>query len=121
VKAVRVADVLSQTLPEGAEPLRDSEIFVGCEPCGVIALSSLYMTLKREIIYTCPTSHKPVVILAIRNVDDAVWKGAYRVGEFAIWHSGGLRFRGTLIPRSDLALREIRTRYTKERRKQKRQ
>jgi hypothetical protein len=116
---LRACDVLSRTLPEGAAPLTDGEIFVGCEPCGVRALSSLFLTLKREIVYTCPTSLKPVVILAIPNGDDPAWKRAHRIGEFAIWHSGDLRFRETLIPRSDLALREIRTRATKQRRKKR--
>ncbi len=116
---LRVCDVLSQTLPEGAPPLTDGEIFVGCEPCGDVALSALFLTLKREVVYTCPTSLEPVVILALPNGDEAAWKGAYRVGEFAIWHAGELRFRGTRIPRSQLALREIRARATKERRKQR--
>ena len=115
---LRACELLNQTLPEGAAPLTDSEIFVGCPPCGEVALSSLFLTVKREIVYTCPTSLQPVVILAIPNGDDAAWKGVYRVGEFAIWHSGNLRFRGTVIPHSELALREIRTRATKERRKQ---
>jgi hypothetical protein len=120
VKDLRASDLLSRTLPEGATPLSDSEIFVACEVCGDIPLSSLYLTLKREIVYTCPTTHKPMVILALPNGDEAAWKAVYRVGEFAIWHSGDLRFRDTLLPRSELALREIRARYTKERRKQKR-
>ena len=116
---VRVCDVLNRTLPEGAPPLRDTEIFVACEPCGEVALSSLFLTLKGEIVYTCPTSLEPVVILAIPNGEETAWNGVYRVGEFALWHSGDLRFRGTRIQRSGLALREIRTRATKERRKQK--
>lgn len=117
---LRASDILTQTLPEGASPLRDSEIFVTCQVCGDIALSTLYLTLKREIVYTCPVTHEPMVILAMPNGDEAAWKGAHRVGEYAIWHSGELHFRGTRIPRSELALREIRARATKERRKQKR-
>ena len=116
---LRASDVLNRMLPEGTAPLTDSEIFVGCPPCGDMALSSLFLTLKREIVYTCPKSLKPVVILATPRGDDPAWKRAYRVGEFAIWHSGELRFRETRIPRSDLALREIRTRATKQRRKKR--
>ena len=119
MKSLRASDLLNRTLPEGAPPLSDSEIFVGCEPCGHIALASLFLTLKREIVYTCPTSLKPVVILAMPKGDDPAWKRAYQVGEFAIWHSGELRFRDTVIPRSELALREIRTRATKQRRKKR--
>ncbi len=118
-RLLRACDVLGQTLPAGAPPLSDHEIFVACEPCGDIALSALFLTLKREIVYTCPTSLEPVVILALPNGDEAAWKGAYRVGEFAIWHSGDLHFRDRRIPRSELALREIRARATKERRKQR--
>ena len=118
-RLLRACDVLNQTLPEGAPPLTDGEIFVGCPPCGDIALSSLFLTLKREIVYTCPTSFEPVVILALPNGDEDAWRGAHRVGKFVIWHSGDLRFRDTLMPRSALALREIRTRATKERRKQR--
>ena len=117
---IRACDVLNRTLPEGAAPLSDSEIFVACETCGDIALNTLFVTLKREIVYTCPRTLEPMVILALPNGDETAWRGAYRVGEFAIWHSGDLRFRDTRIPRSELALREIRTRATKERRKQKR-
>ena len=118
---LRACEVLAQTLPEGTPPLTDGEIFVACDVCGDIALSTLFLTLKREIVYTCTTTLEPMVILAVPNGDEAIWKRAYRVGEFALWHSGDLKFRGTVIPRSELALREIRTRYTKERRKQKRQ
>ena len=117
MKTLRACEVLYQTLPEGAPLLSDSEIFVRCEVCGDIALSTLFLTLKRDITYTCPTTLEPMVILALPSGDESAWKGAYRVGEFAIWHSGDLRFRDTVIPRSELALREIRTRATKERRK----
>jgi hypothetical protein len=118
---LRACDVLNRTLPDGAAPLTDGEIFVVCEVCGDIPLNTLFLTLKREIVYTCPTTLEPMVILAMPNGDDAAWNRAHRVGDFAIWHSGDLHFRGTRIPRSELALREIRARYTKERRKQKRQ
>lgn len=121
MKTVRACDVLNQALPEGAPPLSDGEIFVTCDVLGDIALSTLFLTLKREITYTCPTTLEPMVILAIPNSDESDWKGAYRVGEYAIWHSGDLRFRDTVIPRSELALREIRARATKERRKQRSQ
>ena len=120
-RLLRACDVLNPTLPEGASPLTDSEIFVTCEVCGDIALSTLFLTLKREIVYTCPRTLEPLVILAVPNGDEAIWKRALRVGDFALWHSGDLKFRGTMIPRSELALREIRTRYTKERRNRKRQ
>ena len=60
-----------------------------------------------------------MVIIALANGDESAWKGAHRIGEYAIWHSGDLHFRGTVIPRSGLALREIRTRATKERRRQR--
>ena len=119
MKTLRACDVLNQALPDGAPPLSDSEIFVTCEVLGDIALSTLFLTLKRDITYTCPTTLEPMVILAIPNGDESAWKRAHRVGEYAIWHSGDLRFRGTVIPRSDLALREIRTRATKERRRQR--
>ena len=119
MKMLRASDVLNRTLPEGAEPLSDSEIFVTCEACGDIPLNTLFLTLKRDITYTCTTTLEPMVILAIPNGDESAWKRAYRVGEYAIWHSGDLHFRGTVIPRSELALREIRTRATKERRKQR--
>lgn len=119
MKALRAADVLGSTLPEGAPPLSDSEIFVACDVLGDIPLSSLFLTLKRDITYTCPTTLKPMVILAIPKGDESAWKRAYRVGEYAIWHSGDLRFRETLIPRSELALREIRTRATKQRRRKR--
>jgi len=120
-RLIRACDVLNQALPEGALPLTDVEIFVNCKACGDIALSTLFLTLKREIVYTCPRTLEPMVIVAIPNGDDAAWRGAHRVGDYVIWHSGYLRYRDTLIPGSKLALREIRTRYTKERRKQKRQ
>jgi len=118
-RSLRLADVLNQTLPEGALPLKDAEIFVSCNVCGDIALSTLYLTLKREIVYTCPTTHEPMVILAMPDAEETIWKRAYRVGEFAIWHSGELKFRDTRIARSELALREIRASATKQRRKGK--
>jgi hypothetical protein len=114
-----VCDVLNRTLPEGTPPLTDSEIFVVCDVCGDLALSTLYLTLKRETVYTCPTTLAPMVILALPNGDEAIRRRGYRVGDVAIWHSGELKFRGTRIPRSALALREIRTRATKQRRKRR--
>jgi len=121
MKTLRACDVLNRTLPEGAPPLSDSEIFVVCGVCGHLPLNTLFLTLKRDITYTCPTTLEPMVILALPNGDETAWKGACRIGEFAIWHSGDLHFRDTVIPRSELALREIRTRYTKERRKPNRE
>ena len=117
MKTLRACDVLNQALPGDAPPLSDSEIFVTCGVCGDLALNTLFLTLKRDITYTCPTTLEPMVILALPNGDESAWKGAYRIGEYAIWHSGDLHFRGRVIPRSELALREIRTRATKERRK----
>ena len=119
MKTLRAADLLNQALPKGALPLSDSEIFVKCGVCGDLALDTLFLTLKRDITYTCTTTLEPMVILALSNGDESAWKGAYRIGEYAIWNSGDLHFRGTVIPRSELALREIRTRATKERRKQR--
>jgi hypothetical protein len=121
MKTLRACEVLYQTLPAGSPLLTDIEIFVKCAVCGDIALSTLFLTLKRDITYTCPRTLEPLVILALPDGDESAWKGAYRVGEFAIWHAGDLRFRDTVIPRSELALREIRTRATKERRKGRQQ
>src|ERR1043165_738359 len=107
---LRACAVLNRTLPAGAPPLKDAEIFVSCDVCGDIALSTLYLTLKRETVYTCPVTNAPMVILAVPNADETIWKRAYRLGQFAIWHSRELKFRDTRIPRSALALREIRAR-----------
>ena len=113
----RACDVLSQTLSDRAESLSDGENFFACDTCGDLPLNSLFVTLKREVVYTCPRTFEPLVIIAVANPDDTFWaKGVYRIGEFVIWHAGDLRFRGTVIPRSTLGLREIRTRATKQRR-----
>jgi hypothetical protein len=91
----RACDVLSMALPKGSPPLADSEIVAVCEKCGDVALSSCFLTLKRETVYTCTTCGKPVVILAIPNADETPWmEGAYRLEQFVIWHPGELRFRG---------------------------
>lgn len=112
---LRACDLFTQTLPEGAPPLTDSEIFVVCDVCGDLSLSSLYLTLKRDVVYTCPTTFKPILIMS----QHADWKGTYKVGDYSIWHDGELHFRGTRIPRPQLALREIRARATKQRRKKR--
>ena len=115
--SLRACDVLNRALPDGVTPLTDDEIFVACDTCGDLSLSSLFLALKEQSVYTCPCILKPLVIVAASSPDDAFWmKGVYRFGEFAIWHAGDLRFRSTVIPRSTRALREIRTRITKQRR-----
>jgi len=92
---VRACDVLNLALPKGSPPLSDSEIVAVCAKCGDIALSSCYLTLKRETVYTCVTCGKPLVILALPNADETPWmEGAYRYNQFVIWHPGELRFRG---------------------------
>ena len=96
---LRACDVLFLALPKGSAPLADSEIVVVCEKCGEVALSSCFLTLKRETVYTCTTCGNPVVILAIPNADETPWmEGAYRFDQFVIWHPGELRFRGIVRP-----------------------
>ena len=96
---LRACDVLTLALPKGSPPLADSEIVAVCEKCGEVALSSCFLTLKRETIYTCTTCGKPVVILAIPTADETPWmEGAYRLNQFVIWHAGELRFRGVVRP-----------------------
>src|SRR6478672_5800701 len=96
---LRACDVLHFALPKGSPPLADSEIVVACEKCGDVTLSSCFLTLKRETVYTCTTCGKPVVILAIPNADETPWmEGAYRLNQFVIWHPGELRFRGVVPP-----------------------
>ena len=114
---LRACDVLSPTLPHGVPPLTDSEIFVVCDHCGDLALSALYLTLKRDITYTCPVTNEPLVIIAGPNPVEAPWKRASRVGEFVIWHAGDLHYRGARMPRSRATLREIRISATRRRRR----
>jgi len=91
---LRASDVLNLALPKGSPPLTDSEIVAVCEKCGDVALSSCFLTLKRETVYTCTTCGKPVVILALPSADETPWmEGAYRLNQFVIWHPGELRFR----------------------------
>lgn len=96
---LRACDVLHLALPKGSPPLGDNEIVVVCEKCGDVTLSSCFLTLKRETVYTCTTCGKPVVILAMPNADETPWmEGAYRLNQFVIWHPGELRFRGMVRP-----------------------
>ena len=112
---LRACDVLSQALPKGSAPLTDAEIIARCEKCGEVPLSSCYLTLKRETIYTCAKCCEPLVILAAPNPDETPWmEGAYRLNQFVIWHPGELSFRGIVRPAkasSDLstAVRKART------------
>jgi hypothetical protein len=96
---LRACDVLTMALPKGSPPLADSEIVTVCAKCGDVALSSCYLTLKRESVYTCTTCGQPLVIIAIPNADETPWmEGAYRLNQFVIWHPGELRFRGIVRP-----------------------
>lgn len=96
---LRACDVLGQALPKGSPPLADSEIVAVCEKCGEVALSSCFLTLKRETIYTCAKCCEPLVILALPNPDETPWmEGAYRLNQFVIWHAGELKFRDIVRP-----------------------
>ena len=98
----RAGDVLTLALPKGSAPLKDSEIIAACAKCGDVPLSSCYLTVKRETIYTCAKCCEPLVILALPNADETPWmEGAYRFNQFVIWHAGELRFRDVVRPAKD--------------------
>ncbi len=96
---LRACDVLTQARPTGSPPLTDGEIVAVCEKCGEVPLSSCFVTLKRETMYTCPKCCEPLVILALPTPDETPWmEGAYRLNQFVIWHAGDLRFRDIVRP-----------------------